>query len=118
MNDKTTLARSNAGMRLIAQTTFLNQKNAERLEAFIRQSYTDNALAEEAAEARFAALQALAAQAGRLRLHQALALDKHRVIVVMRGEHGDSFYYLEMAVEEDYPHKITAYHHQLMEDGS
>ncbi len=118
MNDKTTLARSNAGMRLIAQTTFLNQKNTERLEAFIQQSYTDDALAEESAQARFAALQALAVQAGRLRLHQALALDKHRVIVVMRGEHADQFYYLEMTVEEDYPHKITAYQHQLMEEGS
>ncbi len=114
MADKTLLARSNAGMRLIAQTTFLNQADFERLHDFIRQSYNDDALRDQPTEERLAELRALAAQAGRLRVHQVIAYDKHQVVVLMQPEHEDCFYTIELAVEEDYPHKILAYRHELV----
>jgi hypothetical protein len=114
MDDRTALARSNAGMRLVAQMTFLNRGEFERLGDFIGQSYAAAALAEQDADTRLADLRALQAAAGALRVRQVLAVDKHRAAVLLQARQGDDLYYAEIAVEEDYPHRITEYHHKRM----
>ncbi len=105
MNDKATLRLSNAGMRLIAQQTLLNNGDAERLRVFITDSYAASALESQPVVSRLADLQAL----GKLRVFQVLAADKHRVVLLMQAQRDDALYMVELAVEEDYPHKITQY---------
>lgn len=89
-------------MRLIAQLTLYNRGDFERLGAFLEQSYTDEArppLDEQTA---------LYAHAGRLRVQQVIAVEKHHAVVLLGSEKAD-YYYVELRVEADYPHHITAF---------
>jgi len=115
VSDKGALVTSNAGMRLIAQQTLLNRGDFERLRGFVTESYAAAALEARSAEARLADLQAALAQSGRLRIYQVLAVDKHRVIALMQGQRDQAFYLTELAVEEDYPHRITEFSHNPLE---
>ncbi len=112
VNDKGALVTSNAGMRLIAQQTLLNRGDFERLRDFITESYAPPALAMQSDEARLNDLRTLAAEAGKLRVYQVIGTDKHRVIVLLEGERASALYMTQLAVEEDYPHRITEYTHQ------
>jgi hypothetical protein len=114
VDDKTTLKRSNAGMRLIAQTTLYNQSDFERLRAYIADYYHSSAIEAQSEKDRLLELKMTYRVAGKLRVHQIVAADKHRVIVMLHAQNNNSLYLAEMSVEEDYPHKVTAYHHQLM----
>lgn len=114
VNDKGALVTSNAGMRLIAQQTLLNKGDFERLRAFITESYAPPALETQSHEARLRDLRTLAAEAGKLRVYQVIGADKHRVIVLLESERGPALYMTQLAVEEDYPHRITQYTHQLL----
>lgn len=109
MDDRTQLARSNAGMRLVAQMTFFNKAEFDRLQGFITESYTEQALTDQSVTDRLAELQALRQSAGKLRVYQVLAIDKHKAVVLMQAQADESFQYVELAVEEDYPHKITQF---------
>lgn len=109
MDDRTQLARSNAGMRLVAQMTFFNKAEFDRLHGFISESYTEQALTDQPAADRLAVLQALSQTAGKLRVYQVLAIDKHKAVVLMQAQADESFQYVELAVEEDYPHKISQF---------
>lgn len=115
MSDKGTLVTSNAGMRLIAQQTLLNKGDFERIRTFVADHYAGAALEAQPAEDRLAALRALAEQAGRLRVYQVIAADKHRVVVLMQAQKDEALYLTELAVEEDYPHRVTEYKHQPLE---
>ena len=109
MDDKTALKSSNAGMRLIAQTTILNSGDSGRLRDFIANNYAPKALEDQTVDERVQAYQANFEQTGKLRVFQVLATDKHRVIVLMEAQAKGEMYYTEIAVEEDFPHKVTTY---------
>jgi hypothetical protein len=115
VNDKTALRVSNAGMRLIAQTTIFNRQEAERLREFIEQSYSDQLLEQQPLEERLNQQIEMFIAVGKLRVFQVLATDKHRVVVLMQSQADEALYYTEMAVEEDYPHKIIEYTHRPLD---
>lgn len=113
MNDQRALVTSNAGMRLIAQTTLYNNGDMARLHTFIAENYTAASLDEESALRRAQAWQIVREQIGRLRLRQVIGYDKLHVIVLMQAEYApDALFLNEVFVEEDYPHKIAVYVHQ------
>ncbi len=114
MDDKTALKLSNAGMRLIAQTTILNSGDTRRLHDFIANNYAPKALEQQAVGERVESAQEAFAQTGKLKIFQVLATDKHRVIVIMQAQANDAMYYTEIAVEEDFPHKVLAYIQRAM----
>jgi len=109
LDGKTALKLSNAGMRLIAQTTILNSGDAVRLREFIANNYAPKTLEDQAVGGRVQSYQEAFAQTGKLRIFQVLATDKHRVVVIMEAQIDREMYYTEIAVEEDFPHKITVY---------
>ncbi len=113
-DDKDVLKRSSAGMRLIAQMTLYNRGDTQRLEEFITQSYSDALLETQPVAERVTAQRDLLDAVGKLRLYQVLAVDKHKVVVLLQPQASADFYYVELAVEEDYPHRITQYHMQYM----
>lgn len=115
MDDKSALVLSNAGMRLIALQTLYNRGDLDRLHTYIGDYYSDEALATQSAADRLAALQTLLAQAGKMRVYQVLATDKHRVVVLMQAQNADSLFMHELAVEDDYPHRITQFNHAPLE---
>lgn len=117
MSDQQALVTSQAGMRLVAMLTLLNRGEFGRLRQYLREHFTDEALEEDAAASRLAALRVLRADQGRQRLRQVVGVEKHRVIALTDGEHGGLFIH-ELMCEDDYPHKVTAYHFARIADGS
>ncbi|MBZ0299651.1 MAG: hypothetical protein K8J31_07930 [Anaerolineae bacterium] len=109
MSDKGALITSQAGMRLIAQQTLLNRGDFARLRGYIAENYATAALDSQPVQDRLEDLQALAEQAGKLRVYQVVGASKHQAVAVMEAQRSDAFYMLQVAVEEDYPHKITAF---------
>jgi NADH pyrophosphatase NudC (nudix superfamily) len=105
---QSTLAASNAGMRVIAQTTLYNKGDFARLRQFIEQNYDEAMLAEVGAGVRLAEFKASFRLAGRLKIEQVIGVDKHRALIAVSAERG-GMYALQMIVAEPYPHKILAY---------
>lgn len=116
MTDPQALSKTAAGMRLIAQTTLYNAHNAQRFETFIASSYHPSLLEQQDTPARLQAFESLYAMLGRWKIKQTLATNKHHVIVVFSTEHTPDFYYCELEVEEDYPHRIIAYQFAQMQE--
>lgn len=110
-NDKLALRASSAGMRFIAQMTIYNSENADRLRQFIADSYHDSLLEAQSVETRLSDFQAMYAANGKMKVKQVIGTDKHRAVVVLETQQTDDFYYVELQVEEDYPHKIIHYLH-------
>jgi hypothetical protein len=108
------LARSHAGMRLIAQVTFYNKGEFERLRTFIAESYTPGAFEVMSAKDRLLDLKMTYRVAGKMRVRQVVATDKHRVVVMLQAQKNHSMYLAQMVVEEEYPHRVVDYHHQLL----
>lgn len=106
---------SNAGMRLIAQTTLLNKGDFTRLREYLEQNYTPIALEVAPVAARLAELKAIYRMAGKLRIGQVIAVNKHAVLVVLESQKGN-FYSTQVVVEEDYPHKVLQYVHQQADE--
>lgn len=111
------LVPSNAGMRLIALTTLFNKGDFGRLRTYIQDNYAPSLLESAPVAAHLAELKAMYRIAGKLRVGQVIAVDKHAALVVMQSERG-AFYAAQVVVEEDYPHKITQYVHQEVEEES
>lgn len=108
-NDKLALRASSAGIRFIAQTTIYNTDNAERLRQYIADSYHETLLAEQSVEKRLEEFQALFRHIGRIKVKQVVAVNKETAIMVMESEKDEGFFFTEMRVEEEYPHKIVHY---------
>ena len=108
--DKLALRKSQAGMRFIAQMTIYNSGDEERLKRFLRESYHEEALMASSPAQRLEHLRSMQAEIGRVRVKQVGAANEYHVVVILEAEKTPgTFYYLEMQVEEDYPHRITRY---------
>ncbi|MDQ7027827.1 MAG: hypothetical protein Q9P44_19975 [Anaerolineae bacterium] len=114
--DKLALRKSQAGMRFIAQMHIYNGGDFGRLDSFIRDSYHDDMLEAQSAIERNQILMAMHEAIGRVKVKQVVGTHEHQAIVVMEAEKTDKFYYVEMKVEEDYPHKITYFSLQKMQE--
>ncbi len=114
MDDKLALRVSQAGMRFIAQMTIYNSGNFERLRQFVDESYDAYALEEQSAEARVEEFRQRYETLGKLRVQQLIGTGKHHVIVLLRAQNDDEFYLNQLKVDEEYPHLIIEYQHDLM----
>ncbi|MEO1289144.1 MAG: hypothetical protein AAFV93_15375 [Chloroflexota bacterium] len=115
-NDKIALRASQAGMRFIAQAHIYNGGNWERLQQFIRDSYSEAMLETQPVEGRLSMFQTTFDKVGRLKVKQVVATHEHRVVIVVQTETGEHpFFLVDLVVEEDYPHKIISYSHQPLE---
>lgn len=113
--DKVALRASQAGMRFIAQTHIYNSSAWERLAQFIADSYHPDQLELQAAEGRLSSFKTTQEKVGRWKVKQVVAAHEHRAVVVVEVERGDTdFFLVDVVVEADYPHRITAYNHRPM----
>jgi hypothetical protein len=115
VNDRFTLQRSQAGMRLIAQMTIYNSGDFRRLRTYIRESYHASALETESLAERIAIFRQMYAALGRLRIRQIIAADPHHVVVLLEAEKSDSLFLNDVEVDAEHPHQITAYSHVPLE---
>lgn len=109
--DKVALRASQAGMRFIAQMTIYNSGNWERLQQFIADSYHAGQLAQQPVESRLQMFKTTFERVGRMKVKQVIATNEHHAIVALEVEKASDLFYLEIKVEEDYPHHIIAYMH-------
>jgi uncharacterized protein with GYD domain len=100
------LVRSHAGVRLIAQLTFFNRGDFERLRTYLQDNYAAEALSAISAKARLAELKAIYRLNGKMRVEQVVAAGEHEVIVALEAERGDAVYLAQLLVHEEYPHKV------------
>jgi hypothetical protein len=107
MSAQAHLKQSNAGMRLIALLTLYNQGDFDRLRAYITDNYAPAALTEQSAEERTREFQDGYAARGKLRVEQVAAIGKHQAVVVVQAQQDGQYHALQVAVEEDFPHRIT-----------
>lgn len=115
MNDKTALKSSSAGMRFIAQITLQNGGDDARLREFFAASYSPSLLEQSPVDERVRGAADWREAAGKLRVFQVVATDKHRVIVLLQAQQGEALYYAEIAVEEDYPHRVTEFKFHVLQ---
>ncbi len=114
MDDKLALRISQAGMRFIAQMTIYNSGDFERLRQFVDESYHCDLLVAQPAEARIEEFRQRYAALGKLRVQQVIGTGKHHVVVLLRAQNDDEFYLNQLKVDEEYPHLIVEYQHDLM----
>jgi hypothetical protein len=113
LNDKDALARSHAGIRLIALATFYNKGDFTRIRAYMREHFLPAVLDAEPIALRIANLREQHRTQGKVRVKQVIAYDKHHVVVLLATEQGGAILE-DLTVEEDYPHKISAHTRQLV----
>ncbi|MDX2138966.1 MAG: hypothetical protein SF123_12820 [Chloroflexota bacterium] len=113
MSDQDVLMRSNAGMRLIALATIYNKGDFTRLRAYMKEHFTPSALETAPIALRLAELREQFRTTGKVRVRQVVTHDKHRVVAILSGEHGGNFIE-DIAVEEEYPHKVSAHSRQQL----
>jgi hypothetical protein len=107
------LARSHAGIRLIAMASIYNQGDFDRLKIYVCEHFNSLALQTESADSRVDDLLAQYRAVGRVRVRQVVAYDEHHVVVMLDSEQGHLLLE-DLEVEADYPHKITAHMRQLV----
>ena len=96
-------------MRFIAQMTIYNSADFERLRVYIAESYHPDLLAQHSVDERIAELRDQYEWLGKVRVQQVIATDEHRVIVLLATQNVDGFFFNELDVEEDYPHRVIEY---------
>lgn len=106
---KALLAGTAVGRRLIALLTIWNGGTPERLSTYIADNYTAEALAKYSVDQRLDWHLALREETGRVRVEQIMASEDHAVILVLQAEQGGVFYYCDMRVTDEYPHKIRVF---------
>jgi hypothetical protein len=108
MADHTQVGSSQAAMRLVAQTTFYNRGDQERLIGFIGEAYAPNLLEQQSAIEKAAAFANMRRVLGRIKVQKWIVMDKHSIVARMESEQGVRFV-VEMMCADEYPHKITYY---------
>jgi hypothetical protein len=103
------LARSRAGMRLIAQMRLYNDAAFERLGQYIADYYAETVLGESSAAERLAALHYIYHTSGRLKVAQVVGAGEYQVIVALLAEQNADVYLANLAVDEEHPHKVVLY---------
>jgi hypothetical protein len=111
LNDKDILARSHAGVRLIALATLYNKGDFTRIRAYIRDHYTAAALEVSPLALRLAEMREQFRNEGKVRVRQLVAHDKHHVVVLLETQNGGMLLE-DLVVEEEYPHKISSHTRQ------
>jgi hypothetical protein len=111
LNDKNILARSHAGMRLIALATLYNQGDFPRIRAYLREHYTPEALEVSSPALRLAEMREQMRTLGKVKVRQVVAHDKHHVVVLLETQ-SSGLLLEDISVEVDYPHRVIAHTRQ------
>lgn len=105
-----TLTQTKAGRRFMGFMKAFN--TGDDLHAYATNYITADALEKHPPEEWARQLRQIHAATGRLRVIQVVAADEYRVVVLMQAQTDSALYLTEMAVSEDYPHKIMEFIHR------
>lgn len=88
-----------------------NAGDATALHDYISAYTTDDALAHNSAAEWQEHLARIYAATGAMRAVQVVVSDEYRVVVLMQAQTNNAYYMIDMAISEDYPHKVAAFSH-------
>ncbi len=100
---------SKAGRRFIAQMRYYNAGDFRKLRGFMRSGYYDLALMENPVKRRLLDLKATRRLHGRLKVAEVEAAEDYAIQLILTGEKGGTRLRLNLNVNESYPHQITHY---------
>lgn len=109
MNARAQLMKTKAGRRFAGFMVAFNSGDPAKIHAFVSDYTTDEALVQNDADQWSAELERIHTATGGLRIMQVLAAEEYRVVVLMQAHDNPTLITAEMAVSEDYPHKIAEF---------
>ncbi len=113
---KQQIGASKAGRRFIAQMRYYNAGDFRKLRGFMRGGYYDLVLMENPVERRLLDLKTTRRLHGRLKVAEVEAADDYAIRLILTGEKGGRRLRLRMNVNESYPHQITHYSLQPLDN--
>lgn len=87
----------------------LNKGDEAEIRTLAQVAITDEALAAHSPEIWAAQLLYIRAITGGLRVVNILGEDEYRVVVLMQAQDNERLHIIDMAVEEDYPHRVAQF---------
>lgn len=112
MDNRGALASSKAGRRFMGFMATFNRGDTQQLRDFVAQYTIDEALEMHSVDEWTRHLSAIYDATGGMRVYQVVGADEYRVVVLMQAHANNALYLVEMAVSEDYPHKIAEFKHR------
>lgn len=109
MQARVQLMKTKAGRRFAGFLAAFNSGDPVKIRAFVAAYTTDEALAEHDTDQWHDELVRIHELTGGLRVLQVLAAEEYRVVVLLQAQDNATLVTAEMAVSEDYPHKIAAF---------
>lgn len=103
------LTRTKAGRRFMGFMRTLNAGDDEALKALVDDAVLESSLEKHSADQWFAQLQYIYAISQGLKVLQVLAEQEYRVVVLMEAHKNGQKHVIDMAVGEDYPHKVAQF---------
>jgi hypothetical protein len=113
VDDKDILARSHAGIRLIALATLYNKGDFTRVRAYLKENFAPEALEQSPVALRLAEMREQYRETGKVRVQQVLTYDKHHVVVLLATQNSGMILE-DLRVEEPYPHRIVSHQRQTV----
>jgi mannitol-1-phosphate/altronate dehydrogenase len=108
MDVKETLTKTKAGRRFVGFMRAVNTGDPNILRAHL-DYIADQSLEHHSKEIWQAQLQYIHAITGGLKAIQVMASDEYQVVVLMQAHKDSRLHVIDMAVEEDYPHKVVQF---------
>lgn len=109
MDAKTTLSKTKAGRRFVGFMRTLNMGDEKMLRLTVEQYITDEAIQTHDVETWVQQLIHIYQATGGLKAIQVIASDEYRVVVMMQAKHDNRLHMIDMAVDEEYPHKVSQF---------
>lgn len=109
MDAKTTLSKTKAGRRFVGFMRTLNMGDEKQLRFTVEQYIADEAIQTHDADTWVQQLINIYQSTGGLKAVQVIASDEYRVVVMMQAKQDNRLHIVDMAVEEEYPHKVSQF---------
>lgn len=111
MDAKLTLMNTKAGRRFAGFMKAYNTGDPDIIYDFVKHYTTDEALTAQPVKTWAKQLMTIHRHIGPMKVEQVVASDEYRVVVLMGAQAG-GLYTTEIAVSEDYPHKVAEFKHE------
>jgi hypothetical protein len=112
METQIALTRTKAGRRLMGLLVAFNSGDSDRLRAYIAEHTAREALQQHSVEAWTEQLARIYRISGGLKIHQVVATDEYKVVVLARSHSDGAFWLVELAVSDEYPYRIAEFIHR------
>lgn len=106
MDTKQALTKTKVGRRVMGFMVALNRGDEAHLTNYLKVSITDEGLEQQPLDEWVRELTNIYHATGGMRVFQVVATDEYKIVLMMQAHNNNAFYIMEVAIEEDFPHRI------------